>query len=185
MFSSRRKARELALRALYEAEIGQVAYRHAFANCREHSDLSDELVDYAEAIVKGIGEYGFDIDDIIVANLTGYDLDRLAAVDRNLIRIATFELYHLEGVPPAVSLNEAVELAKKYSTVDSHRFVNGVLGRILAGSPKANWNPDQAETFEELEADEESSPEIEEISPEEVAALPKAGLWTLKAGDEA
>ena len=76
--------------------------------------------------------------------MPNYTVDRLTAVDRNVLRVATWELFHLAYIPPVVTINEAIEIAKKYATAESGRFVNGVLGTMLKRSPKRDYDPKTA-----------------------------------------
>ncbi len=92
---------------------------------------TEETVDYTRALVAGVQEHHADIDQMIVTYADRWTIDRMPVVDRNLVRIALFELFWGDDVPVAVAINEAVELAKAFSTEDSGRFVNGLLGRIV------------------------------------------------------
>lgn len=122
----RRRSRERALELLYEAE------------CKD--ETLDELVAelpvapeaYAAELVLGVERELGRIDDLIDRHSSGWPLERMPAVDRSLVRIACFELICEPAVPTAVVIDEAVALAKQYSTADSGRFVNGVLAAIAA-----------------------------------------------------
>lgn len=85
---------------------------------------------YAREIVDGVADHREEIDELIASYAQGWTLERMPNVDRAVLRIASWELLHNPEVPPAVAIDEAVELAKEYSTDDSGRFVNGVLGKI-------------------------------------------------------
>ncbi len=124
---SRRHARELALQALYGAEIGH----------RAPSEMIDETVGatagaetrlFVRDLVLGTLENADESDAIIAPLLEGWTLDRLPTIDRIVLRMSVFELNH-RSTPGPVVINEAVELAKKFSTEDSGRFVNGVLAK--------------------------------------------------------
>lgn len=187
---SRRAAREAALRALYAIEIGKTLLPDAVTELKDHADLGAEMTAYAVALVTGVREHLAAIDDLIAARVLEWDYDRVAAVDRILMRIATYELFHQPDVPPKVSLNEAIELAKKYSTADSGRFVNGVLAKVLEASPKAKWVPPAEKETEELEEPSplEPAPEVEETTleaeSEEAKKLQRAGYWGIRKGEE-
>ena len=120
----RREARERALSLLYEAES---------KGCSP-----DEVLDslplppeaYAGELVSGVATYGGDVDEVIRRYSKGWTLERMPMIDRTLLRMAIFELAHRPDVPTGVVISEAVELAKRYSTDDSGRFVNGMLSRI-------------------------------------------------------
>lgn len=121
---SRREARERALGLLYEAD----AKGATPADVVDSQDLEPD--EFATDIVRGVGEFGASIDDLIRRFAKGWPLERMPVIDRTLLRMAIFELAHRPDVPTAAIISEAVELAKRYSTDDSGRFVNGMLGRI-------------------------------------------------------
>lgn len=190
MVRSRRRARELALRALYEMDIMRVNPDKVILDSIQDQESHFEQRAYAEQLVRGFHANSYRIDSILKGRIKDYDFNRIAAIDRNILRIAVYELYYEPAIPPAVSLNEAVEIAKKYSTAESGKFVNGVLGRVLEESPKANWNPEEAPAeFEE----EEPVPEIEEIpaieevdieaDSDEARSLARIAGWKLKTDD--
>lgn len=122
----RRRSRERALEILYEAECKGLAF--------------DELLDdlplaperYAATLVRGVEAELGRIDDLIDRTAKGWPIDRMPAVDRSLLRIACYELLCEGEVPTAVVIDEAVELAKEYSTEDSGRYLNGVLSAVAA-----------------------------------------------------
>lgn len=120
----RREARERGLSLLYEAEI---------RGC-EPVDLLAELPvapdEYAVDLFMGVGRYGPELDELISRRALHWSMDRMAVVDRSLLRMAAYELLHHPDVPVAVVISESVELAKLYSTEESGRFVNGVLGAL-------------------------------------------------------
>lgn len=91
---------------------------------------------YAREIVDGVTDHLEEIDELIVSYAQGWTLDRMPHVDRSLLRIASWEILYNDEVPVAVAIDEAIELAKEYSTEDSSRFVNGVLGKIAEHSSK-------------------------------------------------
>jgi N utilization substance protein B len=123
---SRREARERALALLYEAE----------AKGASGADVLDaqpiEVEEYAADLVAGVADHQPELDALISRFAKGWVIGRMPAVDRNLLRMACYELVHRADVPPNVVINEAVELAKRYSTDDSGRFVNGVLAAVAA-----------------------------------------------------
>lgn len=89
-----------------------------------------ELRLFAEPLIKGVLQHRDAIDEKIKAHAKNWDFHRIAAVDRNIMRLAIFEMLHRDDIPPAVSINEAVDIAKKFSTEDSGKFVNGILDKI-------------------------------------------------------
>jgi N utilization substance protein B len=85
---------------------------------------------FAEPLIRGTLEHREDLDERIKRHVLNWDLHRIAAVDRNILRLAIYEMLHRNDIPPVVSINEAVDIAKKFSTQDSGKFVNGILDKI-------------------------------------------------------
>ena len=136
---ARRKARRRAVDLLFEAETRQ-ADAAELARERVRLAATDPQVapvnDYTVTLVDGVGAHRARLDQTIAENLRGWTLDRLPAVDRAVLRVAVFELLHSDEVPPAVAVDEAVELARQLSTDESPRFVNGVLGGLAQVAPQ-------------------------------------------------
>lgn len=128
----RRKAREVALQFLYQLDQHGAADPgpHAGEFWRRHPVDPDTRA-HAEALVAGSARRHEEIDALIAQYAEHWDLDRMAVVDRNILRLAVYELLWEPTVPPKVVINEAIEIAKKFGTGDSGRFINGVLDRIL------------------------------------------------------
>jgi len=127
----RRKAREFALRLLYQVDIRKDPPEEiAAAFWQGFPQVDRELKEFAETLVRGVCEHRQEIDAVIASAALNWDLDRMGYMDRNILRLATFEIRHLPGVPPIVAINEAIEIAKVYGTEDSPRFVNGILNKI-------------------------------------------------------
>lgn len=133
--NTRREARELALRMLFQLDLGKQPTDEVVAAALAQSRLEGANRLYAEELVRGALDHLAEIDGRITALTPDWTPDRQAAVDRNLLRLAAYELLYRPDAPVAAVVNEAVELAKKYSTADSGRFVNGVLG-ALARQPR-------------------------------------------------
>ena len=129
----RRQAREAALRILYFWEIGQTEPQQAIdAYFREHApDAAPAVVEFATAIVLGTVQEIEQIDALIQRHAQHWRLERLAVIDRLILRLSAWELLHRGDTPAAVVLNEAIELARRFSTDESARFVNGVLDAML------------------------------------------------------
>jgi N utilization substance protein B len=85
---------------------------------------------FADPLIKGAVEHRDEADEVIKKHAKNWDLHRIAAVDRNILRLAIFEMLHRDDIPPVVSINEAVDIAKKFSTQDSGKFVNGILDKV-------------------------------------------------------
>ncbi|NRD80706.1 transcription antitermination factor NusB [Bacillus sp. BRMEA1] len=123
----RRTAREKALQALFQIDVSQTEPESAI----EHVLEEEAGDDYLSKLVFGVIEHKTEIDNLISENLEKWSLDRLATVDRNLLRIAVFELKFIQQeVPENVVLDEAIEIAKIYGDDQSSKFVNGVLSKI-------------------------------------------------------
>jgi N utilization substance protein B len=133
--TSRRRARELALQALYGSEVGKRPVDEVLTELV----TADEGRAFVRDLVLGTIENSAESDGLIAPLLEGWTLDRLPTIDRIILRMSAFELNHRRETDAAVVINEAVELAKKFSTEDSGRYVNGVLARALArrGGPVA------------------------------------------------
>ena len=85
---------------------------------------------FAEPLIRGALKHRDEADDVIKKYVQNWELHRIAAVDRNILRLAIYEMFHRDDIPPVVSINEAVDIAKKFSTQDSGKFVNGILDRV-------------------------------------------------------
>lgn len=127
--SARRKARKRALDILFEADL-RSGDPLAILSQRPATELSE--VEYVETLVRGVCANKEKIDELIHTYAEGWDMDRMPAVDRNLLRVALFEILWQEGLDDQIAANEAVELASELSTKDSAAYINGVLGRIIA-----------------------------------------------------
>ena len=124
LLGTRRQARELALSLLYEADTKAAAPGTILAEFPIDPDP------FAADLVGGVGEHQEEIDELIRRFAKDWTLERMPVVDRNLLRIGVYELLQRPDVPTAAIISEAVELARRYSTEESGRFVNGMLGRI-------------------------------------------------------
>lgn len=130
--STRRAARETALRVLYTVDVGKQPVEEVLAETLEANELDEKGVAFARALVVGTLRSQKEIDAQIDRIAVGFPTIRQTAVDRNILRLAAAEiLFRVSDAPPGAVVNEAVELAKKYSTAESGRFVNGVLGTLV------------------------------------------------------
>lgn len=131
MKRKRTKARELALQVLFAIEISQIDPDEVISIFwQEHENTLPEIKEFADSLISGVLKRLIEIDSIITSYADNWKFSRLAAVDRNILRIGTLELIEMKNTPEAVVINEAVELAKTYSTQDSPGFVNGILDKI-------------------------------------------------------
>lgn len=130
MIGSRTRSRELALQTLFSWDVGPDAGPTALDQTLDHSEASLEVRTYAESLVEGVLGDLPRIDRAIADAAENWTLERLAVVDRNVLRLAVHELLSVDDVPTAVCIDEAIELGKRYSTAQSGAFINGVLDRI-------------------------------------------------------
>jgi transcription antitermination protein NusB len=134
----RTKARERALQALYQIDVAATDLDEALSRFwRSFEPVEREVMTLAEELVRGVARHRRDIDETIEGVSQNWRLDRMARVDRNILRLAVFELAHRADAPVKVVIDEAIELGKKYGSESSGAFVNGVLDRIAAALPPA------------------------------------------------
>jgi N utilization substance protein B len=154
---TRREARERAVQFLFQYDLnkpedlehalnqfwdsqraGAIAEDKADARWGEKFELppvsaeESALRVFAEPLIRGVLENQAEVDSQIVKYAKNWDIHRMAVVDRNVLRLAIFEMLHRDDIPPVVSINEAVDIAKKFSTEDSGKFVNGILDKVRA-----------------------------------------------------
>lgn len=128
--SRRRKAREIALQTLYAAEVSGAEWRPVLRENVARRKASGEVVEYAERLVSDVTEQRADLDARISKRLENWELKRVSVIDRTILRIALSELINCPEVPTSVIMNEAIEIAQRFSTADAGRFVNGVLDTL-------------------------------------------------------
>jgi transcription antitermination protein NusB len=151
----RREARERAVQFLFQHDINPpedlqsaleqfwetqraaaIAEDKGSARWGERTELPPPTADeaavrlFADPLIRGALEFRPEADDLIKKHAINWDLHRIAAVDRNILRLAIYEMLHRQDIPPVVSINEAVDIAKKFSTQDSGKFVNGILDKV-------------------------------------------------------
>ncbi|MBW0000705.1 MAG: transcription antitermination factor NusB [Verrucomicrobia bacterium] len=128
----RREGREVALQLLFHWDLN----RHEQLTEEDLSrfwslrSVAPGLKEFAVQLVQGVILHQADIDEKITRYTANYELKRISAVDRNILRMAIYEMWHVPDVPPVVAINEAIDIAKKFGTEESSRFVNGVLDRV-------------------------------------------------------
>ena len=128
----RRRSRELAMQVLFQGEFEKdLNVEQGLALYRESFDSEPEIWDFAKNLIRGVIQNREQIDQKIQAHSSHWKLDRMSIVDRNILRIATFEMMFLQDeVPRNVVINEAIEVAKKFGATDSSGFVNGILDQL-------------------------------------------------------
>jgi N utilization substance protein B len=179
------------MRALYESEVAGNSLQVSIDDAFEHEKLKPDQREYAEQIIRGVAGSLSELQEMIEPKLHDYSWERLAVVDRILMCIALWEIYKSQSTPPKVAIDEAIEMAKKYSTENSARFINGVLGAIFREKPV---------TIEKLELHNEALVELkeknhesldsliedveeEEIEPEEAEKIKRSGNWSVRVQD--
>jgi N utilization substance protein B len=128
----RRRAREIALQVLYQLDISDGNPREVLRLYWENFAPTAKALDFCQRLVQGVHQNQPQIDQLIEETSENWSLKRMSFVDRNILRMATFELWKCPDIPFKVTLNEAVELAKKFSTDESGAFINGILDKIHA-----------------------------------------------------
>ena len=132
--SARSKARKHSLDILYEADIRKsdaLAIIDTRLNISEEAELPP-VREYTKILISGVTENKRKIDELIATYIQGWDIDRLAAVDRNILRIAIYEILFADDIPDAVAIDEALVLAKDLSTEESAGYIHGVLAKITS-----------------------------------------------------
>lgn len=136
----RTRAREFALQILYQADITQSDFLEVLGDFwlknSENDSKDPEVKGYAQKLVEGVSKNLEAIDKTIERFAENWRIERMAYVDRNILRLSTYETLYLDDIPIKVAINEAVELAKRFGEEDSSKFVNGVLDKIAKTEPK-------------------------------------------------
>ena len=128
--SKRTRAREIVLKCLYAYETLEKEAKTIFEETCAKTKLDTKSTEFASNLYSAVTEKLEEIDKEISSNAVNWNIDRFAIVDKNIMRMAVCELFYFPDIPAKVSINEAIELAKKYSTMDSSSFVNGILDAI-------------------------------------------------------
>ena len=126
----RRKSREFALQALYQLNITKQDVTALLAQFQEHFLPDEEADEFLRRLVLGVLEHCKELDRLIERYSENWRLDRIDVIDRNILRMALFELLYCEDIPPKVTINEAIDLGKRYGSENSGSFINGILDRI-------------------------------------------------------
>mgnify|MGYP000980535347 CR=1 FL=1 len=126
----RSQARECALQVLYQIEIGNVAVDDAVRDYFEGRSFSDQVKMFTAFLARGVTQHRDRLNEYIRQYARNWELERMAVIDKNILRIGIYEILYVEDIPPKVSINEAVELAKRFGDTDSPKFVNGILDSV-------------------------------------------------------
>jgi len=130
MAGIRRKARIAALQALYELDCTRHKAEETSARLRAGETLAQEAIDFSEELVKGVLQHKSELDALIRESAPAFPVEQMSIIDRNILRVAIFEILFSDKTPLKVAINEAIELAKDFGSDSSPRLVNGVLGSI-------------------------------------------------------
>ena len=126
----RSRSREFALQALYQLNITKQDVNAVLAQFQEHFLPGGEADEFLRRLVLGVLEHREELDRLIERYSENWRLDRIDVIDRNILRMALFELLYCQDIPPKVTINEAIDLGKRYGSEDSGSFINGILDRI-------------------------------------------------------
>jgi transcription antitermination protein NusB len=139
--AKRRKSRESALQVLYQLNITKQDATTALKRFQEHFLPPGEADDFLKRLVLGVLEHFPQLDRLIEQYSDNWRLDRINMIDRNILRMALFELLYCEEIPPKVTINEAIDLGKRFGSEDSGSFINGILDRIQNEAVKKPIGP--------------------------------------------
>ncbi len=128
---NRRKAREVALQALYKYDVTKENFKDCLNDVLRFKNFNDEIINFSNRIIDTISKKINEIDENIKKYSKKWKFERIAVIDRNILRIAISEMLYMDDIPEKVSINEAVEIAKKFSTEESYAFINGILHRLF------------------------------------------------------
>ena len=127
---NRRRSRELAMQALFSMESSEKHSKEMLERFCNHFTPSKKVLPFFLKLVEGVMEAGSEIDAVIERYSDNWKLSRMSGVDRNILRIAVYELMYCSDIPPKVTINEAIDIGKKYGTDESGAFINGILDGI-------------------------------------------------------
>lgn len=126
----RRKAREFALQMLYQFDVSN-EFEHLINEFWSNKDVPPDVKEFADNVVEGVVKNMESIDEMITRSAENWSFDRMALVDRNIMRIAAYEILFIKDIPVKVTINEAIEIAKRFGGEESCAFINGILDRII------------------------------------------------------
>jgi N utilization substance protein B len=139
---TRRKAREVALQVLFQIDVSQVDVDEAVELFWNNFEAPENVREFSTYLIKGTHSQLLEIDDLIKSCSENWSLDRMSKVDKNILRLAVFELVYCDDIPPKVTINEAIDLGKYYGSENSGSFINGILDalytKLLQEDPDKN-----------------------------------------------
>ena len=125
----RHQARMLATQFLFQRDFNQNDFEEALRMFRQGNETEHKVGEFAELLIRGVEQHRAELDELLQEYAQNWQLGRMGAIDRNVMRIALYEMLYCLDVPPVVSINEAVDIAKEFSSIQSGHFVNGILDR--------------------------------------------------------
>ena len=138
----RRESREWALQFLFQQDFNREELDTALEDFWSDKKVSPKWKAFTEEMIKGVLDHQLELDQVLQSYADNWDVERMAAVDRNVMRLALYEMKFRPDIPPVVSINEAVDIAKDFSSRESGRFVNGILDRICKDLDRPSRTPD-------------------------------------------
>ena len=164
---SRRLAREAVFKALFQVDVGDIYPGKALKYALEELQLKKEEISFVEELFEGAIKEIENLNRLITDNLVRWTLERIASVDRCILRMALYEILHMPNIPPAVSINEAVELGKEYGDVDSSSFINGVLDGVVKEKEQKQEKEQEQAREQEQKKDDKNDDIIKDKTTEE------------------
>jgi len=150
----RHQARELAVKVLFHLEYNPGDPAEGFDLICNHFGSSAAIQPFSRQLVLGVCRNQSQLDQLISRSSKNWRLERMSCADRNILRLAVFEVLFLKEIPPKVSIDEAVELGKRYGTKESGAFINGILDHIYNELPKSDSTPDAPDRDREIKPEE-------------------------------
>lgn len=182
--ASRRDAREAAYQAMYAVTVGNRTPTEVLTELKDATNFEAKTWAFLKDLVHGTASDADRWDACFAGHLTSaWPLERLAATDRNALRMACYELWALDDMPPKVTISEYMHLAQRFGGEESGRFVHGILATVLKNSPKANWTPPTDMPGGE-QTDIPPAPEVVAVEPGTIRPEPSAPVWVLRHDDE-
>lgn len=133
---SRRLARELAFQIMFQIDMGKCEVEQSIKDRFAESTLGENELKFTRSLVEGTCSYLSEINSLISRYSHDWKIERISGIDRNLLRMAIYEMLHSEDVPAKIAINEAIELAKVFGSDESPKFINGILGAIIKDLPE-------------------------------------------------
>ncbi len=134
----RRRARERAVQFLFGLDFTQYGWESAIEKFWEGNPVKTGAKSYAERLIRGVADHRVELDEAIDTSLDRWTPDRVGRVERNVLRVALYEIWYEDDVPANVAINEAIEVVKLYGEEETSRFINGVLERLKEKAPRTN-----------------------------------------------